>query len=134
MWAGFKKLDYKVRSTAVFAIIFEVPLFFFAYQIDKVNYPVTYIICLSGGVLGWLIGIFSSPHSNKESEQFRKLSSIIGTFLSGYILSKFDKVFDPQYLKLSFDTLIGIRIALFLCFLGITWIVVFVSRYYAKLD
>jgi hypothetical protein len=57
---------------------------------------------------------------------------MVGTFLTGYILSKCDKLFEriisPEFI---FQPLEGGRLLLFLCFFGLAWIVVFVYRQYA---
>lgn len=41
-----------------------------------------------GVVCGWMMGTIASPAATSEWERFAKFGTIIGTFLSGYVLSK----------------------------------------------
>jgi uncharacterized membrane protein len=60
---------------------------------------------------------------------------MIGTFVSGYLLSKVDglilKILNPETF---FTSLTGIRFILFLNFFILSWIVVFVFRIYTIVD
>lgn len=47
-------------------------------------------ICMAGSAVGWFIGILISPSSSDEAERFRSYGKAILTFLSGYVIAKFD--------------------------------------------
>jgi hypothetical protein len=120
--------------TGISGLFFGVALLFFAYKIGPGQdvYPVTYIICIAGCILGWVIGMISSPYNEEDKSKLNNFSKLIGTFLSGYILSKFDKVIEtivnPTTLL---SQLVGLRVLLFICFFGIMWVVVFAFRRYS---
>ena len=120
--------------TAISAAFFAIALIVFAYKIGPESnvYPVTYLICLAGCILGWLIGMLTSPYNLEDENKLGKFSKLIGTFLSGYILSKFDRVIENIINPTSMlIPLIGLRVLLFGCFFCLMWIVVFVFRQYA---
>ena len=129
-----KKLNYKLMMTVISAILFSIALIFIAYKIgpEQNVYPITFLICLSGCILGWIVGILTSPYDKADESKLNKFSKLIGTFISGYLLSKLDKVFESIFSPESLLTpIIGLRVLLFVCFFCIMWIIVFVFRQYA---
>ena len=93
---------------------------------------ITLLICCLGFILGWIIGIITTPYNAKDGESITKFSKIVGSFLTGYVLSKTDKIFERVFKEdyiLSMQ--VGGRLLFFLCFFGLAWIVVFVYRLYA---
>lgn len=129
-----KKLNYKLLVTALAALFFGTLLSVFAFKIgpDTNVYPVTYIICVAGCILGWLIGMLTSPYNLEDENKLGKFSKLIGTFLSGYILSKFDRVIESLVNPTAIlSPLIGLRVLLFVCFFCLIWIITFVFRQYA---
>ncbi len=86
-----------------------------------------------GAILGWGVGFLVSPSSKTEKEQFSGLTKTISAFLSGYILSKLDRVIenllesDKIFLELFL-----IKIALFLTAFFITVIIVSMMKYPKK--
>ena len=126
--------NYKITATGFIGLALGIALLVFAYLAGPQQhvYPITYIICICGSLLGWLIAIISTPYDKTDEDKIGKFTKFIGTFLSGYILSKFDKVIekviDPAQIL---SSLIGIRIILFVCCFTLTFIIVFVYRQYA---
>ena len=43
---------------------------------------------------GWLLGTFISPESGHEQKSFMTYGKAVSAFVSGYLVSKFDKVID----------------------------------------
>jgi VIT1/CCC1 family predicted Fe2+/Mn2+ transporter len=127
-------INYKTAATGITGFVLGVALAIFAYLAgpEQTVYPITYIICISGSLLGWLIAIISTPYDKTDENKIGKFTKLVGTFLTGYILSKFDKVIekviDPGQIL---SSLIGIRLLLFICSFVLTFIVVFVYRQYA---
>lgn len=99
---------------------------------DPRTYLITYLICTAGVILGWLIGILTTPYDAADQKKLENFSKMVGTFLSGYVLSKFDRVLErvinPEH---EMSELFALRTLLFFCFFGLSWIVVFVFRQYA---
>lgn len=128
--------NYKLLATGSFATIFGVGLLILVFFESNSNeYATTLLICLSGCLLGWVIGIITSPYGKPDADNISKFTKLIGTFLSGYILAKMDKIFENflsvKNVESSFSGLSGIRILFFLCYFLLTWVVVFVYRQYA---
>lgn len=52
----------------------------------------TVVVGILGVVCGWLVGFLASPSTKDEGERFSKYAGIISSFVSGYLLSKFDPI------------------------------------------
>jgi hypothetical protein len=128
-----KKPGYNLLATVVSGFIIGTALIVLAYIVnpDKAVYPITYLICICGYILGWVTAIISTPMNKKDEDGIGKFTKMIGTFLSGYILSKSDKLIenlvDPAQI---FVPLTGARLLLFVCCFGLTFILVFYYREY----
>jgi len=135
--AGLKKLNYKQVITFIVAVAAAIFLFTLVEKIESnpEDSPTTYLICIFGAILGWFVAILVSPYGKNDGDKLDKFSKIVGAFLSGYILSKLDNLFevimDPKNML---ETLYGQRILLFVCFFIVMWIVVFSFRVYAIAD
>lgn len=126
--------SYKIISTGFFGSVIGIGLIIFAFQFDKdnENRTITLLVCTLGLILGWIVAIMTTPYNKKDGDSIDKFSKLVGTFLTGYILSKADKVIEKVFREdyiLSIQ--IGGRLLFFLCFFGLSWIVVFVYRLYA---
>lgn len=128
-----QEINYKLIGTCFFAAIVAIALIIIAFKFDEGNHSITFLVCLLGFILGWIIAIFTTPYDVKDETQLNRFSKLVGTFLTGYILSKCDKLFEtitrPEFV---FSSLEGGRLLLFLCYFGLAWIVVFVYRQYAS--
>ena len=128
-----KKSNYKLLATALSGVIVGSALIILAYLVgqDKSEYPTTYIICICGYILGWIVALISTPMNHIDENKIGRFTKMVGTFLSGYLLSKldniFDVIFDPTQI---FTSLSGVRILLFICSFGLTFIMVFYYRQY----
>ncbi|BAY21508.1 hypothetical protein NIES2100_12620 [Calothrix sp. NIES-2100] len=49
---------------------------------------------LFGSGIGWLIGILISPYSNNEKSSFKTYITAAQGFITGFLVSKIDKVFE----------------------------------------
>ena len=134
--AAKKGFNWKICATAVFASVFYGFISFTAYKLNiKEEIPITIISCISGAVLGWIIGIITTPYDNDDKDKIGNFTKTIGAFLSGYVLSKFDKVLEEAFKpKILLTDLVGSRLLLALTCFGLTWIVVFVFRTYTRID
>ena len=127
------KINYNLASTVISGFIIGAALIILAYLIgkDPKEYPITYLICICGYILGWITAIISTPMNSSDATKISRFTGVIGTFFSGYILSKADRLlddmFNPDHI---FTTLTGGRILLFTCCFGLTFIIVFYYRQY----
>jgi hypothetical protein len=131
--------NYKIIATGAFAVIFGLGLLFLIFfEGESKDYPTTLLISLAGCILGWVIGIITSPYDETDGKKIDKFVKMIGTFLSGYILAKLDKVFEHflsvDSVKSALDNIYGIRALFFVSYFLLTWLVVFVYRLYATGD
>lgn len=115
------------------ALLIGITVMWLAYQlgVEDNTYLFNWVICLLGVVMGWGVGFISSPSSPNESEQFSGLTKAISAFLSGYIISKLDRVIETllESNKI-FQELFLMRTALFLTAFVCALIIVFINRKY----
>src|SRR4051794_5528670 len=60
--------------------------------------PLLLLLALTGGLIGWVVGILATPLSDAEDQRFGELAKVISGFVSGYLLSKLDPLVSA-YLK-----------------------------------
>jgi hypothetical protein len=130
-----KSRNWKIWSTVIFAAIGYGCLIFNAIKIGSSEHiPITYMTCISAWILGWIVAIITTPYDKSDEDKIGKFTKMVGSFLSGYLLSKFDKVIEKAITPaIVLSDIYGIRILLFACFFGLTWIFVFVFRQYTRL-
>jgi len=51
-------------------------------------------LCLFGGVLGWVIGIGSTPLDKNEGQRFTDFASALSAFVSGFVVAKLGAIGD----------------------------------------
>jgi hypothetical protein len=54
------------------------------------------VLMIFGGLLGWTTGILITPLDTKEEFSFSTYTGAISTFLSGFFIAKFDKLFESS--------------------------------------
>lgn len=124
---------YSLAATAISGCIVGFALIYLAYRVgpDPAVYPITYLICIFGYILGWIIAIVSTPMNKNDETDLGKFSKLLGSFLTGYVLSKCDKLLEAILdTNKVFTTIAGARLLLFACCFGITFILVFYYRRY----
>ncbi len=129
----FKRSGYSLLATIISGIIVGTALIYLAYRIDPspAVYPVTYLICIFGYITGWIVAIISTPMNKYDETDLGKFSKLLGSFLTGYVLSKCDKLLESLLdTNNIFMTITGARLLLFCCCFGITFIIVFYYRRY----
>jgi|SRR5580658_1067776 hypothetical protein len=86
-----------------------------------------------GSATGWVAGILLAPYDG-ENTNFKRYSKAVGGFISGFLLAKFDKIFDlvtdkTTGIRLT-DTVVQRTCGVYLAFFLITSTIVFVARSY----
>lgn len=71
----------------IFSGISAVPVIILCFQQN--NYALALSVLSVFGITGWSIGILLSPR-REENKQFNSILATLGSFLSGYLVSKFD--------------------------------------------
>jgi hypothetical protein len=96
------------------------------YWLSPRDAPLTWIICLTGNILGIPLGMMASP-LEREGTHFRAIGGWIASFASGYLLSKLEQ-FDASPM-LKDEISIGRSLA-FVAFLILGAVQTFVLRSY----
>jgi hypothetical protein len=92
------------------------------------------ILCLFGGVLGWVIGIASTPLDETENQRFTDFVKAISAFVSGFVIAKVGIIADSLAAKLEAtggDVLL-FRTLLFGTCLLIGFLFPFINRLYLQ--
>jgi hypothetical protein len=92
---------------------------------------------LFGALAGWSIGTLASPYESEE-RRFKDFSKIIAAFLTGFLLSKVDRVFeiatDEKHRAMLFDVAIVRRIVISMTCFILAMMVVYISRKYYHVE
>ena len=87
------------------------------------------LLCVAGGVFGWITGMLITPGAD-EKKDFSKVGGALMTFVTGFLLAKFEPLLDME-LKDGADTsAILVRSLLFAVSFGVGALFVFVGRKY----
>ncbi len=129
--------NYKMSFTLGMAILYAAVLIGCAIHYET-DISVSLMLGTTACLFGWLIAIISSPYDDKDKGNIASFSKLIGTFLSGYILSKLDhlltKILDPVKLLDNFNPVVGLRTLFFTSFFLMSFIVTYVFRMYVPKD
>jgi len=119
-------------SASIAVIIFALLSYFSILTAKNIHFPTTFLICISGFIWGWIIGIITNAYDG-DNQKINKFTATVGAFLLGYIASKYDKQFDSEMSpsKILMDP-IWSRMLLFSCFFGLTWFIIFIYRNYIR--
>lgn len=52
------------------------------------------LVLITSGIVGWIVGILMTPATRSEKLQFSEYGKALSTFVTGYALAKFDKIFE----------------------------------------
>lgn len=103
-----KLASWKLWTTVFVIVGLITPYFYFGYEIApeatrSATYALTVAVLLTGGALGWVVGIFISPIRNEE-EQFKTYGKAVAAGISGYVLAKIDPLLSSLLMeKTAFD-------------------------------
>lgn len=129
--------NYKIIATGISGTVIGLTLTVLVFVIgEKADHTTTFLVGIAGALSGWVMGVITTPYDETDSSKIDKFTKLLGTFLSGYILAKLDKVFENLLSIKNFDATTsgvnGVRILFFLCYFFLFWVVVFVYRSYSK--
>jgi len=90
-------------------------------------------VLVAGASTGWLVGVLISPYDVKEARAFPKYAAAVSAFVSGYLVSKMDRVLEellePEFL---FSSLAGFRVLAGIASFAIALLIAYVYRAYAR--
>jgi putative flippase GtrA len=84
------------RSGAFLGYVLGIPwllgLFWAAFSMGG-SLALNILILLGGGLAGWILGVLVTPLPH-EASRFSEFGKTITAFISGFLLSKFERIFD----------------------------------------
>ena len=121
-----------IANIAVFILGFILFYLVFSIGESKKDFNINLLVSCIGSILGWVTGVLISPYGADEERQFSNYTKIISAFISGYLVSKIDRIFEDiikndlylQYLFLC-------RVFLFVSFFFLSILLVYMNRRYA---
>ena len=116
-------------------IVLALTLLFSAYFLfeSAQERAVTVVVGVLGGALGWVLGILSSPYDKQERNQFSEYAKIVYGFLTGYLVSKADRLFELALADRLFSTdAFVFRVLYFLAAFFLAFLIAFVGRRYER--
>jgi hypothetical protein len=118
--------------TFIFGVILYGMLFGFTYYRVLDSRECFLDICLLnlGVACGWLLGIYVSPDTQAEAERFTRLGTAVGSFLTGYVLSKSDKLLEWVFVPGHWSYDVAFRFILWLSGLLIAGLASYTLREY----
>ena len=128
--------DFKIISSSIKGLIVIIALAIACFQMGKTNREeliLNYSHLLLGLVIGWVVGHIVSPYNSQEKEVFSGYIKAVAAFVSGYILSKADKlidrIIDPSYF---FNNDVIFRSMTLFTSAIVAMVITFVHRKYGK--
>ena len=128
-------MNWKIFGGSTSATVLGGLLVFLAFQItsDPLDSYVTLAILILASCIGWLMGILLSPYDSREKSEFSEYSKAFAAFVSGYAVSKIDKVIEsiltPAFVL---QPVSGFRVIGFLSMFILGLLVTFIYRKYAR--
>ena len=127
-------MNYKIIGGTVTAAILGgalVVLAFYVGQGTEARAPL--LVLVTGASAGWLLGVVVSPYDSRETKAFPKYVGAVSAFVSGYVVSKFDRVLENLLQPEFVTSAIGaFRLLGGLCALLLGLLVTYIYRSYAE--
>lgn len=92
------------------------------------------LICIFGGIVGWILGLYLTPDSESEKKRFGDAAKVVASLTAGFGLGKADELL--LWLKPYFtdgpQDITSLRTLLFLCCLLIGSLFTYISRLHVR--
>ena len=122
-----------VISAVTFSLSCAAAIIWLAYRLGREDhsYPLNWLLCVLGGLTGWMVGILATPLNSTESARFLTLGQAVSAFASGYLVSKLDRFLERTlYSDDKPHPTAWIRVCLFAASFLLVLIIVFLNRTY----
>ena len=96
---------------------------------DAPDKTLNVLLCVAGGVFGWIAGMLITPHED-EKKDFSRVGGALMTFITGFLLAKFEPLLDSELTEGQITSSVIIRTLLFAVSFGVGALFVFVGRKY----
>jgi hypothetical protein len=127
IWIGFSFAALCVLGIVYAALATKTPA-------DLSPRQLNLVILISGGLVGWVIGMLITPSSPKEQAVFSETGKALSTFAAGYLVAKIDRIFDIAMKKdENVNALFVGRLLMFVSMFALGVLATFVWRSYVHL-
>lgn len=138
--AGLHKLfgeyPFSVIFTNIFAVVFASVIVWLCYAAscgEPLQQVFNALLAMLGALLGWTLGMFFAPYTDKEAERFSSIGQAVSAFVSGYVISKIDRFLEATMFEGEIPvTITWIRVALLFCSMLLVMLTVFSNRAYFR--
>jgi hypothetical protein len=111
-----------------------IALLFLCYYTTADGRAYNYLLVMLGALVGWTLGIYWAPFSVTEQARFVTIGQAVGTFISGYFLSKIDRLLERSLFGVDaapqLDT--WLRLGLFAAATMLFALIVYTNRAYFR--
>ena len=127
IWIGFSFAGLCVFGIVYAALAMKTPA-------DLSPRQLNLVILISGGLVGWVVGMLITPVSPKEQAVFSETGKALSTFVMGYLVAKIDRIFDVAMKKdENVNALLVGRLLMFVSMFALGVLATFVWRSYVHL-
>jgi xanthosine utilization system XapX-like protein len=127
IWIGFSFAGLCVFGIVYAALAMKTPA-------DLSPRQLNLVILISGGLVGWVVGMLITPVSPKEQAVFSETGKALSTFVMGYLVAKIDRIFDVAMKKdENVNALFVGRLLMFVSMFALGVLATFVWRSYVHL-
>ena len=127
IWIGFSFAGLCVLGIVYAALAMKTPA-------DLSPRQLNLVILISGGLVGWVVGMLITPVSPKDQAVFSETGKALSTFVMGYLVAKIDRIFDVAMKKdENVNALFVGRLLMFVSTFALGILATFVWRSYVHL-
>jgi hypothetical protein len=94
-----------------------------------------WLSCALGLAAGWAVGILLAPYQS-EQERFREYAKFVSAFITGYLVSKLDRIFDlwldPEHGPLVLHSIVAHRMMICITSFLLAAVSTYVARKYVS--
>jgi xanthosine utilization system XapX-like protein len=127
IWIGFSFAGLCVFGIVYAALAMKTPA-------DLSPRQLNLVILISGGLVGWVVGMLITPVAPKEQAVFSETGKALSTFVMGYLVAKIDRIFDVAMKKdENANALFVGRLLMFVSMFALGVLATFVWRSYVHL-
>jgi drug/metabolite transporter (DMT)-like permease len=134
----FGNYPFSVIFTNIFAAVFGLAIAWLCYEVslgEPLQQVFNALLAILGALVGWALGMFFAPYTDKEAERFSSIGQAVSAFVSGYIISKLDRFLEATMFQAQAPvTITWVRFGLLFCSMLLVMLTVFSNRAYFRSD
>ena len=126
---------FSIIFTNIFAIAFAFIIGWLCFTVSTEPLPQVFnvLLALTGALIGWALGMFFAPFTEKEAARFSSIGQAVSAFASGYVISKLDRFLEAAMFQDNIPiTITWVRLGLLFCSMLLVLLSVFSNRAYFR--